>query len=297
MCAVCIVQVRKQDFHRVVEPQKIQTGREFVSSCSQQGQLWVQTWLLRALSQWMLKISKTAAFLGSLTHCWTVLKVKKFLFESNMNVSWPSLWPLSLFLPPHIWERSGSTSSIISLKVFGKLLLKPSLLQVLSLRASSWSHRASSPTVSTLWILSWIHSNLLMSFFLSGDKNWTKYGEFGLVSRGQIPVSISWPWSCSYRPGSCWPPELLAQAHLTAHHVFLRAAPSLSLCGLLPIQELFCPRTSTACLSLLKFTRLLYIHSSSLSRFLPLACPFLAMSLPPSTWTCLPWVWFYLHTW
>lgn len=133
MCAVCIVQVRKQDFHRVVEPQKIQTGREFVSSCSQQGQLWVQTWLLRALSQWMLKISKTAAFLGSLTHCWTVLKVKKFLFESNMNVSWPSLWPLSLFLPPHIWERSGSTSSIISLKVFGKLLLKPSLLQVLSL--------------------------------------------------------------------------------------------------------------------------------------------------------------------
>lgn len=32
---ICIVLVRKQDFHRIMKLQKIPTGREFVSSCSE----------------------------------------------------------------------------------------------------------------------------------------------------------------------------------------------------------------------------------------------------------------------
>lgn len=121
---MCIVLVRKQDFRRIVEPQKIQAGREFMSSCSQQGQLWVQTWLLRALSQWVLKSSKTAASLGHLTHCWAVVKVKKFHPVSSMNVSWPSLWPMTLFLTPHSWERPGSISLITSFESIWEAALK-----------------------------------------------------------------------------------------------------------------------------------------------------------------------------
>lgn len=67
------------------------------------------------------------------THYSALLKEKKFPFVSSMNVYWLSLWPLSLFLPPHSWERSGSISLITSLKGFGRLLLEPCLPQVLTL--------------------------------------------------------------------------------------------------------------------------------------------------------------------
>lgn len=133
----------------------------------------------------MVKTSKTAVSLGSLSHCWAVLKVKKFPFVSNMNVSLPSLWPLSHFLPPHSWKSSGSISLVTSLKRFERLLLKPTWLQVLSLslitqgKVSHCLH-PKNPLLNTL-----------------------SFVDVFLLIRGQKLNKVLWIWSNEWRINWC----------------------------------------------------------------------------------------------